>query len=114
MRWVTRRREGINVFISSCSLIPAFAVITACVALAALTTGPPGATSTGYKACANASQKLALENSSGNSPANFSNVCIGAQGPKGPAGPKSQPPGLPGPPRRPADRAHRAEGSHWA
>jgi hypothetical protein len=44
------------------------------------------AASSGYAACANSAKKLALENSSGNCPTNYSKVNIGAQGPKGATG----------------------------
>ena len=65
----------------------ALAVVTVGATLTVMTVGVTlAATSTGYQACANASQKLALENSTGNCPAHFSKVSIGAQGPKGPTG----------------------------
>jgi hypothetical protein len=63
-------------------------VAAAGVVVAGMSTGVTLAvTSTGYAACANSGHKLALENSAGNCPSNFSKVTVGAQGPKGPRGP---------------------------
>ena len=66
----------------------ALAVVAAGV-LIAMTTGvglAEASGSSGYQACANSSGKLALENTSGNCPANYSKVTVGAQGPAGPKG----------------------------
>jgi Collagen triple helix repeat (20 copies) len=62
--------------------------VAAVGALIATTTGVglAEASSSGYQACANSSGKLALENTSGNCPANYSKVTVGAQGPAGPKG----------------------------
>jgi hypothetical protein len=67
---------------------PRALAVVAVGALIAMTTGVglAEASSSGYQACANASGKLALENTSGNCPANYSKVTVGAQGPAGPKG----------------------------
>lgn len=67
----------------------ALAAVAACAAAGLVTTGVALAApaASGYKACANSSHKLALENSSGNCPHNYSKVTVGAQGPRGAAGP---------------------------
>ena len=67
---------------------PRALAVVAVGALIAMTTGVglAEASSSGYQACANSSGKLALENTSGNCPANYSKVTVGAQGPAGPKG----------------------------
>jgi hypothetical protein len=67
---------------------PRALAVVAVGALIAMTTGVglAEASSSGYQACANASGKLALENTSGNCPTGYSKVTVGAQGPAGPKG----------------------------
>lgn len=67
----------------------ALAAIAACATAGLITTGVALAApaASGYKACANSSHKLALENSGGNCPHNYSKVNVGAQGPRGATGP---------------------------
>jgi hypothetical protein len=67
----------------------ALTAIAACAAAGLVTTGVALAApaASGYKACANSSHKLALENSSGNCPHNYSKVTVGAKGPRGATGP---------------------------
>ena len=66
----------------------ALAAIAAFAAAGLVTTGVALAApaASGYKACANSSHKLALENSSGNCPHNYSKVTVGAKGPRGATG----------------------------
>jgi hypothetical protein len=68
---------------------PRALAVVAAGTLIAMTTGvglAEASGSSGYQACANSSGKLALENTSGNCPANYSKVTVGAQGPAGPKG----------------------------